>query len=206
MTNLVFPLFEYELIQDIDNLSTTKTFKTGENIIKRSEYVRNVYIILEGCVKAYQENDEGDEFVIAYLKGGNSFGVSISDDSPQFAKIALLSLTAIEPTYVRIMSFVDKDILARKYDRWYKYILQTTAMYYRVYIELVDSIAFQNMDNRIEFFLKRLATVKNTSILQISHQEIAEGLNSSREVVSRLLKKMETCGKIKMSHNTINIL
>ncbi|MBS1600785.1 MAG: Crp/Fnr family transcriptional regulator [Bacteroidetes bacterium] len=206
MINQVFPSFEKELIDDIEKLSSARFYNTGEILLRKSDTVRNITIILQGSAKAFQSDDAEGEFVIAYLKAGNSFGVSISDDSPETAKRALISIAAIEPTHVLQMSFADKDMLARKYDRWYKYILQTSVQYYGFYLDLIDSIAFRKLDERIEFFLKRFSEVKNSNTLQISHQEIAKSLNSSREVISRLLKKMEDRGKIKMSHNTIIIL
>jgi CRP/FNR family transcriptional regulator, anaerobic regulatory protein len=104
------------------------------------------------------------------------------------------------------LSFQDKDRLAGKYDEWYSYILESSVMHYKVYMELVDSIAFRNLDDRIVFFLQRLSQARESTLLQISHQEIADGLNSSREVVSRLLKKLEMEKKISLGHNSIQLL
>ena len=45
----------------------------------------------------------------------------------------------------------------------------------------------------------------NDNILFITHQEIADDINTSRVVVSRLLKVLENEGKIKIRRNRIII-
>jgi CRP/FNR family transcriptional regulator len=73
-------------------------------------------------------------------------------------------------------------------------------------LTVIDNIAFKNMDERLEFYLKRRNTDSGKLILNLTHQEIADDLNSSREVISRLLKKMEQLGKIKLNRNSIEII
>ncbi len=206
MFELAFPQFEKELLKEIEKLSILKFYKRGQSLVKKGTPLGGAHTILHGLVKVIEENNKGSEFIITYLKAGDSFAISVSDDSPEANKISILSFTAIEPTHAILMSYANKDMLAKKYDQWYKYILQTAVKYYGFYLNLIDSIVFQKMDGKIEFFLQRLSNIKKTNVLQISHQEIAEGLNSSREVVSKLLKTMEEKGKIKMCYNTIKII
>ena len=70
----------------------------------------------------------------------------------------------------------------------------------------IHHIAFRSMDERLEFYLKRNATTNQTNDILISHQEIANDLNSSREVISRLLKKMEQRGFVKLHRSHIELL
>ena len=62
------------------------------------------------------------------------------------------------------------------------------------------------MDERLEFYLKRQAENLGQKNINISHQEVANELNSSREVISRLLKKMEQRGLVKLHRNHIELL
>jgi CRP/FNR family transcriptional regulator len=59
------------------------------------------------------------------------------------------------------------------------------------------------MDERLEFYLKRYAAQTGNRKISLSHQQIADDLNSSREVISRLLKKMEQRNLVKLSRNMI---
>jgi CRP/FNR family transcriptional regulator len=71
---------------------------------------------------------------------------------------------------------------------------------------VVDNIAFKAMDERLIFYLKKHKEATNSNKLNLSHQEIAIELNTSREVISRLLKKMEQRGLLILQRNQIELL
>lgn len=201
-----FPQFEKELQIELAQKGILKEFKKDEIILKMGQPFKNAYFILKGCIKVYRENAEEAEFVVAYLEEGKSFAASASDDSTDTVKKSLVTFYALENTLILNLSFNDKDILAKKFDSFYKYILATSVMYYSFFLDIIDYLAFKKLDVRLEFFLFTLSRITKKKELNISHQEIAKGLGASRETISRLLKKMETEGKIKMNHNEIEII
>ena len=201
-----FPQFEKELQIELAQKGILKEFKKDEIILKMGQPFKNAYFILKGCIKVYRENAEEAEFVVAYLEEGKSFAASASDDSTDTVKKSLVTFYALENTLILNLSFNDKDILAKKFDSFYKYILATSVMYYSFFLDIIDYLAFKKLDVRLEFFLFTLSRITKKKELHISHQEIAKGLGASRETVSRLLKKMETEGKIKMKHNEIELI
>ncbi len=140
------------------------------------------------------------------MEEGDSFGLSITEGTPEFYKFSILGFSALEDKHILLMRYDDKDMLTKKYDEWYKYILEMALKSNYLYINLINNIIFKKLVSRVIFFLKRYTKIQKTDNLQISHQEIADSLNSSREVVSRLLKKMKYEGKINMSNHTIKIM
>ena len=98
------------------------------------------------------------------------------------------------------------DELMIKFKSWSHFVIQTYRNRFDEMLTVIDNIAFKNMDERLEFYLKRSKTDSGKLILDLTHQEIADDLNSSREVISRLLKKMEQLGKIKLNRNSIEII
>ncbi len=205
MISQIFPNFEPELQSALQAKCITRSYKKGKRFLLKGQSLPGAYVISKGLVSIYRANDKGNEFILSYLKTGDSFGMSVCDDSPALHKKAVVSFAAAEDVEILILSFAEKDALAGKYEQWYKYILSSSIAYYSFYLELFDCIVFQKTDARIGFFLNRLAKTRNTNELKVSHQEIAEGLNTSREVVSRLLKKMQAMGKIELAHNHIKI-
>ena len=73
-------------------------------------------------------------------------------------------------------------------------------------LSLIDSVAFLRMDDRITKYLEDRSAVTNSDELHLAHQDIATDLNTSREVVSRLLKQMERQGMIELRRNSIKLL
>jgi CRP/FNR family transcriptional regulator len=98
------------------------------------------------------------------------------------------------------------DELMIKFKSWSHFVIQTYRNRFDEMLTVIDNIAFRNMDERLEFYLKRAKTDAGRISLNLTHQQIADDLNSSREVISRLLKKMEQLGKIKLNRNSIEII
>jgi CRP/FNR family transcriptional regulator len=96
--------------------------------------------------------------------------------------------------------------MMNKYKSWYQFVIQTYRRRFDELLSVVDNIAFRNMDERLEFYLKRYADKSGKKMLEISHQQIADDLNSSREVISRLLKKMEQRNLVKLHRNMVELL
>lgn len=208
MKNLLFDLafdsIEKAAREEIAQCGTFKQYAKGEMMVAEGLPLDKVFFIINGFVKVCKHNMQDAGFVLFYLHGGHAFGVSVSEEKEQY--ISLASFVAAEPTTVLQLSFADKDRLARKYDSMYRFILKRAVMHYSFYMDIINSIVFEQLDVRIEYFLGRLAKAKNKTILKINHQEIADGLHASRETVSRLLKKMEEAGKIKLGRGQIEIV
>jgi len=91
-----------------------------------------------------------------------------------------------------------------KYNTWKQFVMQTFQNRFRELINTVDSIAFLKLDERlIKYFIDRYQQSGSTAF-HGTHQDLALQLNTSREVISRLLKKLEKQGKIELSRNFIN--
>jgi CRP/FNR family transcriptional regulator len=73
-------------------------------------------------------------------------------------------------------------------------------------LHTIDLLAFQKLDERLVNYLKEKAKVTGSSLLNLSHEDIALELASSREVISRLLKKLENDNKVILYRNQIKLL
>ena len=88
------------------------------------------------------------------------------------------------------LSLMEKWMMEHR--SWNEFVIYTYRIRFEELLEVVDNIAFRAMDERLEFYLKRHSDACGCKDVKLSHQEIARDLNTSREVISRLLKKMES--------------
>ena len=93
-----------------------------------------------------------------------------------------------------------------KYKTWRNFVFESYHSRLNELLSTVDGIAFMNMDERLMEYLERKAKVNKGNVITNTHQEIAYDLHSSRVVISRLLKKLEKLGRIKMNRNHIELL
>lgn len=200
----LFPQFEPGLIEIIEKESVQKRFAPGEVIMRTGQYIKSTALVLEGQIKIYRENQDGGEFLMYYLGPGQACAVSmicaIQSETSEITAIAE------EETEVLLIPVQLMDDLMNKYKSWYQFVIQTYRNRFDELITVVDNIAFKNMDERLEFYLKRYVKNSGKNIIELSHQQIADDLNSSREVISRLLKKMEQQKQVRLNRNMIEMI
>ena len=91
------------------------------------------------------------------------------------------------------------------YKSWRNFVFDSYHNRLNELLHTVDSIAFMNMDQRLMDYLIKKAEIAGNNTINSTHQEIAYDLHSSRVVISRLLKKLEKLGKIKMHRSHIEL-
>ncbi len=200
----LFPQFEPELLEILDKNAIERSFHAGEEIVRTGQYIKSTVLVLSGRIKIYRQNDEGSEFLIYYLGPGEACAVSLI--CALQSQTSEITAKAVEDTEVLMLPVQLMDELMIKFKSWSHFVIQTYRNRFDEMLTVIDNIAFKNMDERLEFYLKRSKSDAGKLILNLTHQEIADDLNSSREVISRLLKKMEQLGKIKLNRNSIEII
>ena len=196
-----FPHFEPQLIDKIAEASTMRTFNRDEVIMHAGGYFKTTILVVDGLIKLYREGDDGGEYFMYYLEGGE--GCALSMICAARNKASEVTGVAVEDTVAILIPLELMDILMRDYKTWYYFVVQTYRSRFEDLLNVIDQIAFKNMDERLLNYLDGQFGEFNTTMLQITHQQIASDLNSTREVISRLLKKMEQNGVIKLHRNAI---
>lgn len=200
----LFPQFEPELMNEIIANGVIKTIPAGEILMRTGQFIKSTMLILEGNVKVFRENEDGGEFLMYFLQPGEACAISIICAAKTEAS-RVMAKTTEETTVLMIpLQLLDRWML--DYKSWYHFVLSTYRNRFDELLVLIDQVAFRNMDERLLSYLERHAKVHNSSIVSLSHQQIADELNSSREVVSRLLKKMEQRHMVILHRNAVELI
>ena len=200
----LFPQFEPGLIEIIEKEAVQRSFNAGDIIMRTGQYIKSTALVLEGRVKIYRENQDGGEFLMYYLGPGQACAVSMI--CALQSHTSEIMAVAEEDSEVLMIPVQLMDDMMNKYKTWYQFVIQTYRGRFDELLSVVDNIAFRNMDERLEYYLKRYTEKAGKKTIDISHQQIADDLNSSREVISRLLKKMEQRNLVKLHRNMIELL
>jgi len=196
-------LSQEQLIEEIGEFGEIVEKKAGEKVIDFGAYVRFLPLVLSGSLKISRINRSGEEIFLYYVGSGDTCASSFSCCMIQ--KKSLLKAEAEED--VRFISVPLKyaDLWMSRYPQWRNFVVQMYDKRMMELIETLDTIAFSKMDERLMEYLQKKAEILNTRKLSITHQEIADDMNASREAVSRLLKKIEKDGLIKLGRNQLEL-
>lgn len=198
-----FPAFEPELIEYIAQNASIKTFNDGETIMRPGQYLKFTLLIIEGQIKLLTNGDDGEEFFLYYLEPGTACALSFVCAARN--KTGDMEAIAVDNVKAIMIPIELMDDLMVKFKSWYYFVLDTYRSRFREMIETVKSVAFHAMDERLEFYLKKIQKAQQNDTIKVTHEQIANDLNSSRVVISRLLKQLENQKKVKLLRNEIEI-
>lgn len=199
-----FPQFEPALRQLLAERCVVKALPAGEKLMQTGQYFRSTMLIVEGRAKLYREGTDGGEFFMYYLEPGQACALSMICATRQQAS-EVMAITE-EDTVVLLMPIGIMDDLMRDYKSWYYFVVETYRTRFEELLGVIDNVIFKGMDERLEFYLKNQYIKLQRRELPITHQAIANDLNTSREVISRLLKKMEQQKRLVLYRNYIEWL
>lgn len=197
-------LFEKELLNEIQEVGVFKEVPEGYIIMDIGARITHMPLILHGAIKVLREDEEGDELILYFVEQGDTCAMTITCCIGE----AKSEIRAVAETDTKILMIPVQKMQEwmHKYQTWQSFILQSYHERMKELLEAVDSIAFMKMDERLLKYLRDKAMVNRDDLVKTTHQEIADDLHTSRVVVSRLLKKLETDGKIELSRNSLRVI
>lgn len=195
----LFPNLEEGLYEELMKYGELKEVPAGTTLLKIGQTIRTMMLVIEGVIKLYQEDEEGNEFFIYHIQPGQACAVSMVCAYQQ-EKSQVMAKTMTDVTLLTVpLQYMDKWLT--QYKSWHFFVIRTYRARYEELLNTINEIAFKNMDERLEFYLKKQVQQSGRHV-KLSHQDIAADLNSSREVISRLMKKMEKNGWIIIHRNS----
>jgi len=194
-----------DLKAELISISSIHKFDAGTVILKQGAYIKVIPLLISGLAKVFkQESENGNEVLLYYIKPGESCAMSmitlLRNDTSKVKAV-------IEEDAEIVVIPADKALLiAKKYPKWNEFIYALFDQKYEELLHVVEILTFSKKDKRLLEYLKKEARLKGSSILKTTHQHIAYDLGSSREVISRLLKKLENEGIVILRQGEIELV
>ena len=200
----VFPdLYEENLRKKIEEEGTIMEIPEGEMLMDIGGFIKFVPLVLEGSLRIMREDKDGNELLLYYVRKGETCAMSLTccmGDARSNVRAIAEEATTVIAIPVRNM-----DLWTNQYQSWKSFVMHTYQKRFEELLATIDGIAFQRLDDRLEKMLKAKSETMRSNMLVITHQELATELNSSREVISRILKQMERRGMLKLGRNKIEL-
>ena len=192
-----------KLIDSLYDYGTIKKFTEGEYVIKQGQYAKFLPIVLNGIVKVSCYENEL-HFFLYFIRSNQTCILSfvhIKNQEPvKFSGIAEVN------SEILLLPMENLDNWLVKYPDFYAYIIESYHRHYTSLLEGTKQIMCYSLDYRILNYLQEKSIRINSQIINITHQGIADDFATSREVVSRIIKKMEKSGHLQLFKKKIKVL
>jgi CRP/FNR family transcriptional regulator len=184
-----FPFLEKDLISEISESSALHELTADQSILGEGDYIKSFPMVLKGCLRVVRLSEDGNELLLYYLNQG------------EICTMALTCCMGLQKSNIKMIAEEDSLVLTipvdmpekwmTEYKSWKEFMMYSYKKRFDELLDTIDSIAFTKLDDRlIRFFEDRYSSTGKTVFLG-THQEIALQLNTSREVISRLLRNLE---------------
>ena len=194
-------IFENALIEEVNRVANLRKLKEGDSIISYGDTIKYMPLLLKGSIKIFREDEKGSEVLLYYLEKGDTCAMSLSCCLGN--KKSEIQAIVEEESEVLLIPINYMNEWICKFDTWKSFVFNSYNSRLDEMLKVIDSLAFMKMDERLFKHLQDKCMITGSFELSINHRELALELNSSREVISRLLKKMEVDGKIVLKRNLI---
>jgi CRP/FNR family transcriptional regulator len=197
-------VFEPELLKEIELKGSFAEVKAGETILDYGQIVRVMPIIVSGIIKVSRMDEQGREILLYYVNSKESCAMTFTCCMEQFpSEIKAIAEDDVEMLTIPI-NVMDEWLM--KYPTWKSFVMTTIRNRFNEMLHTIDQIAFQKLDERLINYLKQKSDTTGSSLINLSHEQIANDLATSRVVISRLLKKLENEKKLLLYRNQIKLL
>lgn len=190
------------LLEKIAEAGQLMTLKQGTTILDYGQYIKIVPIILNGVIKVTQQGEDGD-ILLYYLSSGSTCPTAFT--CCMIDKTSEIRAIADEDTEILAIPIKYIDEWSRDHIEWKNFIMHSYSVRFKELLATIDAIAFAQLDQRLIKYLAKKQELSNKHEFSITHKQIAQDLNTTREAISRLLKKMEQMGNLELGRNRITI-
>ena len=197
-------VFEKELLDEIAEVGTYRKVKENELLLDIGDQFHQIPLMLTGAIKISRETSAGEEIVLYFLERGDTctitFGSGLQSSK---SKVRGVAEKDSEIIFIPVEKLEEWMVT---YPSWRSFVIDSYNIRLNEMLEAIDTLAFMKMDQRLFKYLIDKVQIMRSTTLNTTHQEIAVDLNTSRVVISRLLKQLENEGKIKLYRNKIEVL
>ncbi|PWB49557.1 MAG: Crp/Fnr family transcriptional regulator [Anaerolineales bacterium] len=191
-----------DLLREIQQKAFYAHIPAGRDVFLEDDRADAIALLISGVVRVYKIGETGREITLYRFGNGESCILTANAILSQknFPAIATVEKDA-EAVMIPAETFRD---WVRRYDLWREFVFDLLSERLSSVMEIVEEVAFHRMDARVVAFLSE--RMDQSDSIQITHQEIAGELGSSREVISRILEDFSALGMISVSRGTIKVL
>ncbi len=197
-------IFQTLLSKEVDIYGQAKSFPAETVILNEDSYIKFIPIVLEGSLKVLRTEEDGREILLYYIKPGESCIMSFLGGLHN--ETSKIRAVVEEEAKILLIPVEKANEWVKEFPEWTDFIFKLYHKRFEELLQVVNAIAFQKLDSRLLHLLNQKAELFKSKELSVTHQQLADELGSTREVVSRVIKQMENEGLVRLGRNKISLM
>ncbi|HOW08783.1 MAG TPA: Crp/Fnr family transcriptional regulator [Bacteroidales bacterium] len=197
-----FPFFERELLNELAESSSFTELLPGQSMLGEGDYIKSFPLVISGCLRVTKLSAGGNELLLYYLNQGEICAMSLT--CCMGIRKSNIKMVAEDPSLILTVPVDKPEKWMSEYRTWKEFMMYSYRKRFEELLDTIESIAFMKLDERLIRFFEDRYRSTGKSYFSGTHQDIASQLNSSREVISRLLGNLEKKNLVVTERNSID--
>ncbi|WP_185287274.1 Crp/Fnr family transcriptional regulator [Chryseobacterium lactis] len=193
-----------DLVEKLYQNGITKKYSEGDIILDENSSIRSIPIVMKGMIKVIRTEEDGREILLYYIKAGESCIMSFLGGMHNEKSIVKAEVE--EDAEILFLPIDKVSLFIKEHPEWLDYIFRLYHKRFEELLDIINAIAFKKMDERLLNLLHKKSELTHSSIINTTHEQLANELGTARVVVSRLLKQLEEEGRVQLGRNKITLL
>ena len=196
-------LFEEELMVEISKVGMHLKVNKGDTLMELGSSVTHIPLLIDGAIKIFRLDDDYREQILYFLERGDTCALTLNGCLGK-AQSEIKAVAEMDSELILVPAQYMESFL--KYHSWSRFVFESFNNRLVELLEVIDSLAFMKLDERLYNYLRDKVLINSNQLLEITHNKIAQEMNTSRVVISRVLKKLELEHRIKLHRNKIEVI
>jgi CRP/FNR family transcriptional regulator, anaerobic regulatory protein len=194
----VDPEFQREFLA----VSTRQSLPAGTELMHPGDAITHIPIVQHGSLRILAQDEEGHERFLYHIMPGESCAMSLTCCSTKRTS-SVLAVVEEDAELIMIPARYMDDWMV--YPEWRRFVSDTQAQRFSELLDTIEVVAFHKLDEQLWNYLVKRVQATGSHILKATHQDIAQELNSPREVITRLLHQLQRRGMVTVGRGSVEV-
>ena len=191
-----------ELERAFNEVVMRRHIPAGTVLMSPGDAITHVPIVEKGSLRILAQDANGRERFLYHILPGESCAVSLTCCS---SKRSSSVLAVVEEDADLLLVPADRMDAWMVYPEWRRFVSDTQAQRFGELLETIEVVAFQKLDEQLWNYLAKRVQATGNTVLKATHQDIADELNSPREVITRLLHQLQARGRVSLARGAVEV-
>ena len=193
---------DLKLQREFDSVVVRKSLPAGTELMRTGDTITHIPIVERGSLRILAQDAEGHERFLYHIMPGESCAMSLTCSGTKRISSVMAVVEEDADLLMVPARYMEEWMI---YPEWRRFVNDTQAQRFGELLETIEVVAFSKLDEQLWNYLVKRVQATGNHVLKVTHQDIANELNSPREVITRLLSQLQRRGRVTVARGAIEV-